>query len=183
MCGLCGIVSAPNESQREIVSAMVSVTHHRGPDGNGTFIDRISDDRVLSLGHNRLSIVDLTDHAAQPMRSRDGRYVLVYNGEVYNYKELARELDRPELRSGEFGDTAVILEALIQWGPDAFARFNGMWAILLYDKQEKTLLVSRDRFGVKPLYFYQDGASLYFASEIKAILTASGASLPINADV
>ena len=179
MCGLCGIVSTPNESEREIVSAMVSVTHHRGPDGNGTFMDRISDDRVLSLGHNRLSIVDLTDHAAQPMRSRDGRFVLVYNGEIYNYKEIALELGS-DVPDEPFGDTAVALAALVKWGPKALSRFNGMWALLLYDTLKKTLLVSRDRFGVKPLYFYQDGASIYFSSEIKSILTASGARLDVN---
>jgi asparagine synthase (glutamine-hydrolysing) len=162
---------------------MVSVTHHRGPDGRGTFTDRISDDATLALGHNRLSIVDLTEHAAQPMRSRDGRFVLVYNGEVYNYKEIAQDLDERDLSGGQFGDTAVVLAALIKWGPQALSRFNGMWALLLYDTQEKTLLVSRDRFGVKPLYFYQDRESLYFASEIKAILTASGARLAVNVDV
>ena len=161
---------------------MVSTTHHRGPDAHGSYSDQINDHVTLALGHNRLSIVDLTEHAAQPMKSRDGRYVLVYNGEVYNYKEIAQDLDRRDL-PGEFGDTAVVLAALIKWGPRALARFNGMWALLLYDTQEKTLLVSRDRFGVKPLYFYQDAQSLYFASEIKAILTASGARLAVNPDV
>jgi asparagine synthase (glutamine-hydrolysing) len=183
MCGVCGIVSPAMEGLQSAVSAMVSTTHHRGPDANGTFTDRISDRAVLALGHNRLSIVDLTDHAAQPMRSADGRYVLVYNGEVYNYKEIAPDLDARDFPDQHFGDTAVVFAALIQWGAKALPRFNGMWALLFYDTQEKTLLVSRDRFGVKPLYFHHDGESLYFASEIKAILTASGSRLPINPDV
>jgi len=183
MCGICGIVSPPADGLQNAVSRMVATTHHRGPDGRGTFTDRVSDETALLLGHNRLSIVDLTDHAAQPMKSRDGRFVLVYNGEVYNYKEIAEELDRRDLPEGNFGDTAVVLAALIKWGPEALARFNGMWALLLYDTEQKTLLVSRDRFGVKPLYFYQDGKSLYFASEIKAILEASGARLAVNPDV
>jgi asparagine synthase (glutamine-hydrolysing) len=183
MCGVCGIVSPAMEGLEGAVSAMVSTTHHRGPDASGTFLERITDRSVLALGHNRLSIVDLTDHAAQPMRSADGRYVLVYNGEVYNYKEIATDLDPRNFPDEHFGDTAVVFAALIKWGAKALSRFNGMWALLFYDTQEKTLLISRDRFGVKPLYFYQDGAALYFASEIKAILTASGSRLPINPDV
>jgi asparagine synthase (glutamine-hydrolysing) len=183
MCGICAIVAPPDQGLQNRVARMVDVTHHRGPDARGTFSDRIGDEAQLLFGHNRLSILDLTEHGAQPMRSRDGRYTLVYNGEVYNYKEIAQELDPAERPEGAFGDTAVILAALIKWGPKAFARFNGMWAILLYDRQEKTLLVSRDRFGVKPLYFYQDGASLYFASEVKSILEASGARPSVNPDV
>jgi asparagine synthase (glutamine-hydrolysing) len=183
MCGISAIVSAPGVALQRAISSMVSVMHHRGPDGQGTFIDRINDTVALAFGHNRLSIIDLTENAAQPMRSRDGRFVLIYNGEVYNYKEIARDLDRRDLPEEGFGDTAVVLAALIKWGPQALTRFNGMWALLLYDAQEKTLFVSRDRFGVKPLYFYRDAQSLYFASEIKAILAASGARLALNTDV
>ena len=183
MCGISAIVSPPIEDLQRAISRMVSVMHHRGPDGEGTYIDRISDTVSIALGHNRLSIIDLTEHAAQPMRSRDGRFVLIYNGEVYNYKEIARDLDRRDMPEKDFGDTAVVLAALIRWGPQALSRFNGMWAFLLYDTQEKTLLVSRDRFGVKPLYFYRDEQSSYFASEIKAILVASGARLAVNPDV
>lgn len=161
----------------------MSQTHHRGPDARGAFVERVDESVVIGMGHNRLSIVDLTDHAAQPMTSRDGRYVLVYNGEVYNYKEIAAKLERPDLPDGDFGDTAVVLAALAKWGPAALARFNGMWAILLYDRRERTLLVSRDRFGVKPLYVYSAGESLYFASEIKCILAASEAVLPLNPNV
>lgn len=183
MCGVSAIVSTPSEGMQHVISSMVSVMHHRGPDGQGTFIDRISDKVAIALGHNRLSIIDLTEHAAQPMRSRDGRFVLVYNGEVYNYKEIAQDLDHLDLSENDFGDTAVVLAALIKWGPQALSRFNGMWALLLYDAQEKMLLLSRDRFGVKPLYFYRDEQSLYIASEIKAILAASGARFAVNADV
>ena len=183
MCGICAIVSPPDETLQSRVARMVDTTHHRGPDGRGTFSERIGSSAQLLLGHNRLSIVDLTDHAAQPMKSDDGRYTLIYNGEVYNYKEIAGELGAGERPEGNFGDTAIVLAALIKWGPEALARFNGMWALLLYDRQEKTLLVSRDRFGVKPLYFYHDGAALYFASEVKAILEASGVRPSINPDV
>ena len=182
MCGVSAIVSPPDEDLQRSIASMVSVMRHRGPDGQGTYIDRISDRVSLALGHNRLSIIDLTENAAQPMMSRDGRFVLIYNGEVYNYKEIARDLDRRDLPEKDFGDTAVVLAALTRWGHQALSRFNGMWALLLYDTQEKTLLVSRDRFGIKPLYFYHDEKSLYFASEIKAILVASEARFAVNPD-
>lgn len=182
MCGISGIVCPPAEGLQNTIAAMVSVMHHRGPDGNGTYVDRVNGDTSVALGHNRLSILDLSDHAAQPMRSRDGRYVLVYNGEVYNYKEIAAELTREELPETQPGDTAVVLASLIKWGPQALAIFNGMWALLLYDSQEKTLLVSRDRFGVKPLYYCRRGDSLYFASEVKAILKATEARFSVNPD-
>ena len=183
MCGVSGIISSSAGSLQSAISRMVCEMTHRGPDGDGTYLDEVRPDRFVALGHNRLSIIDLSDQAAQPMRSRDDRYALVFNGEIYNYAEIARELDAGDLPEGEFGDTAVVLAALRRWGPAAFAKFNGMWAILFYDAQEKTLLVSRDRFGVKPLYYYADGKSLYFASEVKAILSASGARLPVNPDV
>lgn len=182
MCGIAGIVTPRCEGVRESITTMTTVMRHRGPDGQGVFVDRLRDDLTIALGHDRLSILDLTDNAAQPMLSRDRRYVLVYNGEVFNYKEIAKDLDRGELPE-KYGDTAVVLASLIKWGPQALNRFNGMWALLLYDAQEKTLLVSRDRFGIKPLYYHWDGESLYFASEIKGILEASRARLVVNPDV
>lgn len=183
MCGVSAILSQHVEGLKEAISSMVSVMNHRGPDGHGTYIDQISQSSYLALGHNRLSIIDLTEHAAQPMKSRDGRYVLIYNGEVYNYREIARELERDDLPMDGFGDTAVVLAALARWGPAALSKFNGMWALLLYDSQEKTLLVSRDRFGIKPLYYYRDRDAVVFASEIKAILAASPSQFSINLDV
>lgn len=182
MCGISAVVFRTGGPLQEPIATMVEMTHHRGPDGSGTYVDSIDADYDVALGHNRLAIVDLTDHAAQPMKSRDGRYVLVYNGEIYNYKEIAQELDAAERPNHDFGDTEIVLAALMKWGVDALPRFNGMWAFLFYDSHEKTLLVSRDRFGVKPLYFYDDGDNLYFSSEVKAILAAAGARLRINAD-
>jgi asparagine synthase (glutamine-hydrolysing) len=180
MCGVSAIVSFEPRDLRDPIARMVSVMEHRGPNGRGAMIEEPVPGTHLALGHNRLSILDLSDHAAQPMKSRDGRYTLVYNGEVYNYKELAAELPPHERPDVGFGDTAVVLAALATWGPQAFAKFNGMWAILLYDARDKTLLVARDRFGVKPLYTYRDGASLYFASEIKAILAGCSKRFAIN---
>ncbi|MEO8683199.1 MAG: asparagine synthetase B, partial [Vicinamibacterales bacterium] len=143
----------------------------------------MSESLHLALGHNRLSIIDLSEHAAQPMRSRDGRYLLVYNGEIYNYREIAQELGKADLPDEDFGDTAVVVAALARWGPAALSKFNGMWALLFYDTQEKTLLVSRDRFGIKPLYFYSNGVESIFASEIKAILAARPSRFSVNPDV
>jgi asparagine synthase (glutamine-hydrolysing) len=162
---------------------MTTITCHRGPDATGNYVDQVADGRFLALGHNRLSIIDLSEHAAQPMTTPDGRYTLVYNGEVYNYRELARELAGRELLDVAAGDTAVVLTALVEWGADALARFNGMWALVLYDRQAQTLLISRDRFGKKPLYYYQDGDSVFLASEIKAILSATDRRFSINAHV
>jgi asparagine synthase (glutamine-hydrolysing) len=180
MCGVCAIVSNGRVDLQDTIGKMVALTRHRGPDADGVLIERTHDQNSIALGHNRLSIVDLTEHAAQPMVSGDGRFVLVYNGEVYNYKEIAQEIGSGELHGSDFGDTAVVLAALVKWGPAAFSRFNGMWALLLYDRREKSLLISRDRFGVKPLYYFHDGKTLYLASEIKSILVGAGASLPIN---
>jgi asparagine synthase (glutamine-hydrolysing) len=182
MCGVSFILSRDDAGLPDAISRMVSVMAHRGPDASASMIERAADGAFLAFGHNRLSIIDLSEHAAQPKRSKDGRYVLLYNGEVYNYREIAGELDTRLFPEG-YGDTAVVLAALAAWGPAAFARFNGMWAILLYDAREKTLLVSRDRFGVKPLYYYQDHSRLYFASEIKAIVSACPDRFKLNADV
>jgi len=182
MCGISAIVSLSIDGIELAIERMVCAMAHRGPDGDGNYFVRVGE-VFLALGHNRLSIIDLSDRAAQPMKSRDGRYILVYNGEVYNYRDIARELRADELPGVGYGDTAVVLAALAKWGPGALSKFNGMWALLLYDTQEQTLLVSRDRLGVKPLYYYQEGSRIYFASEIKAILAASGARLPVNANV
>jgi asparagine synthase (glutamine-hydrolysing) len=161
---------------------MIASLRHRGPDGDGVFTDVLADTRSIGMGHNRLSIIDLTDRASQPMRSLDGRYVLVYNGEVYNYREIGEEL-RSEASLTSDGDTAVVLAALIKWGPAALQRFNGMWALALLDRREQTLLISRDRFGKKPLYFYQDAGCFYLGSEVKAILAGTGLRFHINPSV
>jgi asparagine synthase (glutamine-hydrolysing) len=182
MCGISGIFSHRPDSVLAAIERMVGAMQHRGPDGRGTFVEAVDEGSAVAIGHNRLSIIDLSDHAAQPMRSEDGRFVLAYNGEVYNYRELAKELPAGSVPPGA-GDTAVVLAALRHWGPAAFARFNGMWAILLYDRVDKTLLVSRDRFGVKPLYYHEDNGDVLFASEVKAILEAQRTRFTINPDV
>jgi asparagine synthase (glutamine-hydrolysing) len=182
MCGVSAILTSRPDGLQTAIGDMVGVLNHRGPDGRGLLVEQIGDESFLALGHNRLSIIDLTEHAAQPMRSMDGRYVLVYNGEVYNYTEIAEELGRAALPE-TFGDTAVVLAALSRWGAAALTRFNGMWALLFFDTVEKTLLVSRDRLGVKPLYFYRNGIESIYASEIKAIIAARRGTFAINPDI
>jgi asparagine synthase (glutamine-hydrolysing) len=145
---------------------MNAETKHRGPDGTRVW----SDDRV-TLGHNRLKIIDLSDASAQPMTSTDGRYVLVYNGELYNFKELKKELG--EHRFVTSGDTEVVLEAYATWGAACVERFNGIFAFALWDTVKSELFLARDHSGIKPLYYTIHDGQLIFSSEIKGILVHS----------
>jgi len=145
---------------------MAAALRHRGPDQSGVWTDG-----EISLSHARLSIIDLSDKARQPLANEDGTLRLVCNGEIYNFRELRRELEpRHAFASGT--DVEVILHAYEEWGLDAVRRFNGMWAFGLYDARAGKLVLSRDRAGKKPLYYLHDGARLIFASELKAILAA-----------
>jgi len=160
MCGIAGIISKDADNLKYI-DKMCDVILHRGPDGSGYYHDE-----SFAFGHRRLAIVDLTEHGAQPMEYMD-RYVITYNGEIYNYIEL-----REELKSGGYlfqsdCDTEVIMAAYDFWGEECLDRFNGMWAFALYDKQKQVIFCSRDRFGVKPFYYTELNGKLLFASEIK----------------
>ena len=168
MCGIAGLfhthVAKPVDPAR--VRAMTDSLAHRGPDGSGLWTAP-----GVGLGHRRLSIIDLSDAAAQPMLTEDGQVAITYNGEIYNFREVRAEL---EARGHVFrteSDTEVILAAWRQWGPDCLSRFNGMFALALYDAGQDALFLARDRLGVKPLYFslLSDGA-LIFASELKGLL-------------
>jgi asparagine synthase (glutamine-hydrolysing) len=158
MCGIAGF----NWNNPEHIRMMTDAICHRGPDDEGFYCD----DRV-SLGHRRLSIIDTSTRGHQPMRYE--HLQIVYNGEVYNYLELRMELESAGYQFHSDTDTEVILLAYHRWGADCVNRFNGMWAFCIYDAQKKTLFLSRDRFGVKPLYYYFDGDRFLFASELKAI--------------
>ena len=164
MCGITGLLNTNNApADLSIVQGMTDLLAHRGPDGDGLYKDG-----ALGLGHRRLAIIDLSDASAQPITSEDGRYTLTYNGELYNYREIRQELIHKGHSFQSSGDTEVFLKALIQWGEKALLRFNGMFAFALWDKKEKTLLLGRDRFGVKPVYYAQLKNTFIFASEIKA---------------
>lgn len=170
MCGLCGIVDyATGSVSSARLAAMNDALMHRGPDGGGLFRDG-----PVGLGHRRLSIIDLSETGAQPMVSACGRWVLAYNGELYNYRDLKAELIAAGVAFQSTSDTEVLLQALIRWGDDALPRLNGMFALALWDRRERTLLLARDRFGIKPLYWVESRGGITFGSEIKA-LCAGGA--------
>jgi asparagine synthase (glutamine-hydrolysing) len=166
------------------ICRMNAVQSHRGPDGSDVWFDNRAEPRI-GLGHVRLAILDLSDAGRQPMMSPCGKQVITYNGEVYNYREIQRELEALGARFATRCDTEVVLKALQTWGVDAFRRFNGMWAIAWLNLETQTLVLSRDRFGVKPLYMWHDDARgrLSFASEIKALLTSSETKFRINTTV
>lgn len=144
---------------------MAGAIAHRGPDGEGVFVDG-----PLGLAHRRLAVIDLTQAAAQPMTSDDGSLVLVYNGEIYDHSELRRGLERRGHVFRSRSDTEVLLRALTEWGPSVIERLNGMFAFAAWSRRERRLLLARDRYGVKPLYWYQRGSTFAFGSEVKAIL-------------
>ncbi len=163
MCGICGIVRLGAPPETAAVEAMAAALDHRGPDGNGSF----ATDGV-ALGFRRLAIIDLSDAGNQPFASEDGSLQLLHNGEVYNYRELRRELEAKGRRFRSATDTEVILAAYEEWGDACVERFNGMWAIALWDGRKRRLFCSRDRFGVKPFYYRYEDGRLVFASELKA---------------
>ena len=161
MCGILGLFGRNTDS----LDAMIARQHHRGPDANGRYRDPSG---IAALGHNRLSIIDLSDAGRQPMCSFDGRYWISFNGEIYNYIELRQQLADYPYQSQS--DTEVILAAFQKWGQACLDRFIGMFAILIWDQRDQKLFAARDRFGVKPLYYHCDGdGGLSVASEIKAL--------------
>ena len=167
MCGIVGVFcenKASVEDYREGVSASLDVIRHRGPDSKGTLIHN-----NIVLGHARLSIIDLSRNGHQPMTSSDNRYVITYNGEVYNYKDLKQEMSSEGIDYRSNTDTEVILEYFKLHGVSMFAKLNGMFAFSVIDKKNKKAYLVRDRFGIKPLYYYKDRNKIIFASEIKAI--------------
>src|SRR5262245_30218889 len=152
MCGFTALIRFDNAPpDRAAVTRMTDVIAHRGPDDFGEWLEG-----GIGLGFRRLSILDLTPAGHQPMESLDGRYVIALNGEIYNYVEVRRELMDLGYRFRSTGDTETLLNAYAQWGADCLPKLNGMWAFLIYDRQQRLLFGSRDRFGMKPLYRYQD---------------------------
>ena len=142
---------------------MNAVTSHRGPDGTGVFVDE-----GVTLGHNRLAIIDLSPAGAQPMTSSDKKLVIIYNGELYNFKDIKKEIGNYAWKSES--DTEVILAAYQKWGSDCVKKFNGIFAFAIWDKQKRELFLARDQMGIKPLYYYHQNGKFIFSSEIKAIL-------------
>jgi asparagine synthase (glutamine-hydrolysing) len=184
MCGITGIVGLNIESSipKMVVQKMTDAMTHRGPNSQG-----IWNDSNCYLGHRRLSIIDLSESGNQPFISQDGRYVLVYNGELYNYKELKFSLQRTEFGANQLPyifktntDTEVILASYLRWGKECVNYFNGMFAFAIWDKQEQRLVMARDRMGVKPLYYHFKNNVLLFASEIRSLLKSDLIEKKIN---
>ena len=166
MCGIAGILHLDGEAPSpSILRKMTDVIAHRGPDGEGKWVEE-----NVGIGHRRLAIIDLSEAGHQPMISPDHRYVLSYNGEVYNFQELRTELQADGYWFQSRTDSEVVLHAFAQWGPECVHRFNGMFAYVIWDRKEKMLHLARDRYGIKPLYYAQWGSTFLFGSEQKAIL-------------
>lgn len=167
MCGIAGILHLDGKPvSPAVLQKMTDAIAHRGPDGEGHWIEG-----NVGLGHRRLAIIDLSPAGHQPMISSGHRYVLSYNGEVYNFKEMRADLEAAGFWFRSKTDSEVVLYALSHWGVQALKRFNGMFALSLWDRKERTLLLARDRYGIKPLYFSQQGNTFSFGSEQKAILS------------
>ncbi len=168
MCGIAGQFCINNNTpDKNILSAMSKKLIHRGPDGDGVYLNK-----NVGLIHRRLAIIDLTEDGAQPMFNEDKSIVIVFNGEIYNYVELREELVKRGYIFKSQSDTEVIIHAYEQWGRKCLNKFNGMWAFALWNSKKRELFCARDRFGIKPFYYTEDKGSFFFASEIKA--------LPIN---
>jgi len=166
VCGIAGVLNLNGEPvPLSLVQKMCDALQHRGPDGEGQYLDG-----NLGLGHRRLAIIDLTPAAHQPMVNEDGTMIIVYNGEVYNYLKLRAELEARGHRFCSRSDTEVVLHGYEEWGEDCVRRLNGMFAFAIWDKCKQTLFLARDRYGIKPLYYFWNGTNFLFATEIKALL-------------
>jgi asparagine synthase (glutamine-hydrolysing) len=178
MCGIAGILHIDGRPASPVLlKRMLDAIVHRGPDGEGSFTDG-----SYAVGHRRLAIIDLSAAGHQPRESSDGRYVISYNGEVYNFNELRLELEAKGYQFHSRTDTEVVLNAYCEWGTQSFNKFNGMFALAIWDKKEKSLLLARDRYGIKPLYYSSEGNVFTFGSEVKALLASGYVNARMNSE-
>ena len=176
MCGITGLINLNGAPVSPIIlQKMTDAIVHRGPDSEGHWIEG-----NVGLGHRRLAIIDLSPAGHQPMISSNHRYVLSYNGEIYNFRELRTELEAAGYWFHSKTDSEVVLHALAHWGTAALHKFNGMFALALWDRKEKTLLLARDRYGIKPLYYARQGNIFAFGSEQKTITTTPEFNRKLN---
>ncbi|MEM9919742.1 MAG: asparagine synthase (glutamine-hydrolyzing) [Bacteroidota bacterium] len=173
MCGIVGFSDFNKRSSEEMLAKMTEVLHHRGPDDSGSYFTDVPLAQ-LGFGHRRLSIIDLSRLGHQPMVSEDGNHRIVYNGEVYNFKEIRVELEKRGHRFRSNSDTEVILKSYIEWGTAGFDRFIGMFALCIYDQSKEKLILLRDRAGVKPLYYSWEDGLFLFSSELKCFHQHNG---------
>lgn len=178
MCGITGFVAfAGSGAGQSVLDGMKETLSHRGPDAGGTFLE--SDGKV-GIAHRRLAVLDLSETGAQPMYGAGGDHVLAFNGEIYNFAEIRRDLESRGVAFRGTSDTEVILAAHREWGPDCVRRFIGMFAFALWDRKQRTLFLARDRLGIKPLYFYRKDGLFLFGSELKALMRHPGFSAEID---
>lgn len=180
MCGICGFVSKQNITAEQLAE-MNDTMYHRGPNDSGAELYPMKNGYTAGLAQRRLSIMDLSPLGHQPMHSGDGRISVVFNGEIYNFEEIKKELSDYPFRSS--CDTEVILAAYLKWGIDGIKRLNGMFAIAVFDRETESLYLIRDRIGKKPLYYWTENGNMVFASELKPIMKAPGFSKNIRKEV
>ena len=171
MCGICGVVGQADES---LIKNMLARIAHRGPDDEGVYVAESSTQDRVGLGHKRLSIIDLSPAGHEPMADASGQIWLTFNGEIYNFKELRRKLEQCGHTFKSETDAEVIIYAYLEWGVEFLSRLNGMFAFAIWDARDESLLLARDRLGIKPLYYAGTPAGFAFASEIKALLAVPG---------
>ena len=176
MCGIAGYITSSGQKYdfKKVIKNMTNKLVHRGPDSGGFYINKF-----FAFGHRRLSIIDLSKGGAQPMVYKN-RYVIVYNGEIYNYLEIKNFLIKKGYNFLSSSDTEVVLAAYDYWKVDCLKKFNGMWALVIYDKLKDEIFISRDRFGKKPLFYYQSNQSFIFASEAKSLLEHPSVKKELN---
>ena len=176
MCGIAGILTADGRpAELAEIQPITRALAHRGPDGEGIVLDG-----PIALGHRRLAILDVSDAARQPMRALDNRYVIVYNGEIFNFLEIRSDLEKLGHRFRSTSDTEVVVHAFHEWGADCVLKFNGLWAFAIWDRETQELFLSRDHFGIKPLMYLDHGHRFVFASELKSFLHLRGFSAQEN---
>lgn len=178
MCGIVGLLNFSSESVSEsLLNAMTDSLAHRGPDGRGTWLNN-----NVGLGHRRLSIIDLSSAGHQPMKTADERYILSYNGEIYNFKEIRSELLSLGYRFFSDTDTEVVLNAYVEWGEKCLEKFNGMFSLAIWDNLKEEFFLARDRYGIKPLYYYFGNELFIFGSEQKAIALHPKVKLKVDCE-
>ncbi|MEO6188638.1 MAG: asparagine synthase (glutamine-hydrolyzing) [Ginsengibacter sp.] len=180
MCGISGYISLKNKIRPDGLKEANALLQHRGPNAEGFYF---SDDEKIGLGHRRLSILDLSNNAIQPMFSRDGRFVIVFNGEIYNFRELKQSLPDKGASLTTTSDTEVLVDLFATFGTQCLKELNGMFAFAIYDVQEKVLTLCRDHSGIKPIFIFQDEDDFIFASELKAIQSIRKNRLRVNRNV
>ena len=174
MCGIAGLVNFSNNIiDPSVIKRMTSCMSHRGPDADGYFSEN-----KISLGHRRLSIIDLSSAANQPFTDNSGRYIIIFNGEIYNYKKVKQLLTDYNFKTNS--DTEVLIAAYAKWKNNCLQYFSGMFSFAIWDKQENELFIARDRFGVKPLYYFIDDDKFLFASEVRSILASNLVKRKVN---